>query len=325
MTMTTIPENVFPAPKGDALAVAGAKEEQEQASKAIASFRDSPTEPRTFEQCEILARKIHQSGMFGVKSEADAFVRIAAGGSLGIPAMQSLMMIDAIPSDGGVRPALRAKLKMALCLRATGVCVDFYCVETTNKHASYRTFRKGKGTDGESYGAGKLYTYTIEDAGLAGYLKKDSWIKNPAAMLRARASSFLADIVYPDVTNGIISSEEAYDHQTEAVAATEWKTIAPGVSRFDELAAAIEASTGAKVPARPGEGTLDEAFAACGRAKTSGDVTPEQYEDLKKRASAKKAALLKPAEVPPARPSPTPQAPVPPGFDAEGVAKDGAS
>jgi len=259
-----------------------------QAQQALAPTKPNPLEPTNFEQAMRVAELVCQSKMFGVKSPADAFVRMATGTALGIGAITALNLIDAIPGPDGPRPAMRAKLKVALCLRSPE-CEYFECVETTNKKAVYRTKRRGREE--------RIYTYTIEDADLAGYTKKDNWKQNPAAMLRARCSGFLSDMEYPDVVNNIASSEERWDHEVKAEEATAWTTTTQS-EHVPVLTAKIDAAAN--------KAQLDAAWALVTDAKKKKDIDEEQFATLKSHAGKHKAKLAaQTPDAPAARPTPT--------------------
>lgn len=80
-------------------------------------------------------------------------------------------------------------------------CKYFVCTETTTQAATYETLRAGS-PKAESV------TFTMEDARRAGVLSNGTWKKYPAQMLRARASSALVRMVYPDVIAGIYTADE---------------------------------------------------------------------------------------------------------------------
>lgn len=165
-------------------------------------------EPSSFQEtltaCELLAN----AGIKGCESPPQVLAKVMAGRSLGIGFMASVMGIDNI--EGSM--ALRAKLKLALCLKAGHICEYFRCTESTHEKATWVCKRIGEPEQSR--------TFTIEDAAKAGLLdrgkdqaakEKSNWNRWTASMLRARASSQLADIVFPDVTGGMAATEDLRD------------------------------------------------------------------------------------------------------------------
>ena len=273
---------------GEIVHLKDAKDEIESAQKALAVRPSQVTEPTTFEQAWKFAEIVARSKMFGVKSPDDAFVRMSTGMQLGLSAVQSLNLIDAIPGkDGSTRPSLRAKLKVALCMRHPDV-EYIKCVESTNERATYEMKRRGREL--------RRLTWTIEDAKKAGLFPgKDNWEKYTAAMLRARASSDLVEIEAPDISNGLTTSEEVLDHAVVAQATTveDWQVTAP-TKHFEELGRAVDGALD--------KHTLDAAWSGVKTAQAGGDITAEQFAALKEKANVKKEALKReqaPAQTPP--------------------------
>ena len=270
MTTTTEekkPETTTVTSDGEIVHLKDAKDEIESAQKALAIRPAHVTEPTTFEQAWKFAEIVARSKMFGVKSPDDAFVRMSTGMQLGLSAVQSLNLIDAIPGkDGSTRPSLRAKLKVALCMRHPDV-EYIRCVESTNERATYEMKRRGREP--------RRLTWTIDDARKAGLFPgKDNWDKYTAAMLRARASSDLVEIEAPDISNGLSTTEEAIDHAVVAQATTveDWQVTAP-TKHFEELGRAVDGASD--------KHTLDAAWAGVKSAQANGDITAEQFAALK--------------------------------------------
>ncbi len=155
--------------------------------------------------------------------------------------------------------------------------------------STYRTKRRGEPE--------LEYTYTLEEAKLAGYTDKNNWKENPRAMLRARASSMLAELEYSDVTGGIASTEEAIDH-APVVQTGEWTTTPMPTDKVKQLRAGLESAASAVA--------VDAAYAAVVAAHKGKDITDAEKADLKAIGVARKATLTKPA--PPAA-TPTPGTP----------------
>jgi hypothetical protein len=157
----------------------------------------------TYKLCASLAK----TGICGIKSPEDALIRIMMGRALGLPAMVAMQQVYEVEG----RPSISAKLKVALCMRHP-TCESFELVVSDAKKATYKGKRRGLPE--------KTFTFTIEEAESANLLgrgkdaeaqKKNNWNRYPAAMLRARASSGLADILFPDATMGVPAREEIDD------------------------------------------------------------------------------------------------------------------
>lgn len=166
----------------------------------------------------------------------DTLVVLLKGEELGLKPMQSLGSIDVI--QGKAR--LSAELTVALVLKS-GVCEYFDLVESTAKIATYCTKRRGSGRE-------TTMSYTIDEAVIAGLAGKDNWKAYPAAMLRARASQALSRAVYPDLTLGLVTDDEAEEIKRDLSAAlTEVharpRTLDQLTERMQEQPAQIEAAT----------------------------------------------------------------------------------
>jgi hypothetical protein len=195
----------------------------------------------SMKEVESLATRIAKSELVPVayrNKPDDIFVAMLMGNEIGIGPMQAIQNIDVIEG----RPQARARLKKVLSLRNPN-CEYFRCVETSTTKATFETKRRN---DPEP----TRLTYTIEEATAAGLTRKANWMKNPAAMLRARCEGALADIVYSDSTLGVPAEE--YDDDppasrvelkdvTEAPAVKDVSAPAPNVTkRADEVKAILE-------------------------------------------------------------------------------------
>lgn len=191
------------APKESALA-------QHTTSAMTLALRDESyrlaLEPKTFGETMTACEFLSQAGIKGCESAPLVLAKVMAGRALGIGFMASIMGIDNI--EGTM--ALRSRLKLALCLRARHVCEYFRCIESTHEKATWECKRVGDDKP-------RRWTFTIEDAQKAGLLDrgatpeakaKSNWNRWTSAMLRARAASQLADMVFPDVTGGMAARED---------------------------------------------------------------------------------------------------------------------
>lgn len=151
--------------------------------------------PRSYDDVSKLAVAVAKSGLYNVRGPDDAFVRIITGIELGISPMQSLRTIAVVSG----KPVLDAALIAALCMRHPE-CEYWRVVETTDTKAVIETKHRRNGVT--------RLGYSIEQAKLAGLAGKDNWKHYPAAMLRARCTSALARIAYPEVVAGVYVPDE---------------------------------------------------------------------------------------------------------------------
>lgn len=181
----------------------------EQKNDAIVVVdREAPSralEPRNFQEGMQMAKIVASTGLYGVKTPEDAFVRMSTGMALGLSAPQALRGLFVISGKVGIA----ADLMMALALRHPE-CRYFRCVETTVERASFATQRA---SDPEM-----ALSFTMQEAHDAGLMSNANYKKYPAAMLRARCIAALARLVYPEVMHGLYVPEELSEaRMSEAV------------------------------------------------------------------------------------------------------------
>jgi len=163
-------------------------------------------EPASQAQTFDLAELMVSANQFGLKNVAEGVAKIMFGRNLGIPAMQALQSLHSIESKIGVA----ADMLQALCLKSP-LCEYFEPLfeECDANKATFRTKRVGRPE--------MKFTFTIEEAEAMGVLdrgkdeaakKKNNWVANRKRMLEARSKATLAKLVYPDVTQGLYSTEE---------------------------------------------------------------------------------------------------------------------
>ena len=126
----------------------------------------------------------------------DVFLAINYGLEIGLGPAASLRAISVIKGT----PSLRADAMVGLAL-SSGHAEYFRCVESDGQKATYETKRKGSPQ-------AERKTFTIEDAKTAGLAGSNTYKSYPKHMLEARAKSWLARDVYPDLLHGIYSTEE---------------------------------------------------------------------------------------------------------------------
>lgn len=132
---------------------------------------------------------------------------ILAGREAGIPPMRALSHVHMV--DG--RPSMSAEQKRAQALAAGH---DIVYVETTTE----RCVVKGRRTGSDQW---STVTWSKDDAKAAGLLGKDNWRKWPRRMLQARATGELCDMLFPDATAGLATTEELQDDTDAAGIATD--------------------------------------------------------------------------------------------------------
>lgn len=118
------------------------------------------------------------------------------GNELGLTAVQALRQIYVVKG----KPYISAALKLALVKRAPE-CIKFQCIETSAERATFECQRVGEDPT-------KL-SFTIEQAKRAGLTSKGgNWEMYPDVMLRWRAASHLADLVFPDIVGNVGAKED---------------------------------------------------------------------------------------------------------------------
>lgn len=163
-------------------------------------------EPKSTGEAFEIAQMMAAIRYCGVETPAEALGRIMTGRGLGLSAMQSLRGIYTVHG----RPGIDASLMQALCL-ASPLCEKFSFVPDESDDSKATFIAKRRGDEAVKH------TFTIEDAERMGVVdrgadekaKKDNnWFKVRKAMLRARAKSELARLVFPDLIFGMYSREE---------------------------------------------------------------------------------------------------------------------
>lgn len=162
-------------------------------------------EPRTPRQAIELAQMLWGSGLApkALTSPQAVMYVMLAGRDMGLNAVQSLRNLHII--DGKIQAS--ADLMQAQVHRS-GLAEYFQQIESTDLTATFETKRKGSPAPVRA-------TFTMAMATTAGITKNPVWIKHPNAMLRARAISTLARIVYPDAVAGMYDEYEMHDRRND--------------------------------------------------------------------------------------------------------------
>jgi hypothetical protein len=163
-------------------------------------------EPQSLNDALALAEMMASIGYCGVTSAPEALGRIMTGRGLGLSAMQSMRGIYSVHG----RPGIDAALMHALCLQSK-LCeyFDFVSDESDDTKATYVAKRANRPEVKLSFTIEDAIKMGVVDRGDDEKAKKDNnWSKARKAMLRARAKSDLARIVFPDLIFGMYSKEE---------------------------------------------------------------------------------------------------------------------
>ncbi len=186
---------------------------------------------RTLEDAMKVASIAAQERLYGVRNAQEAFVRIATGLEIGLSPFQSLNAIHVIEG----RPTLSAQWMVAL-IKSSPICEKFVCTVSTDKIATYVTKRKNEGE--------MTLSFTIEQAQRGGLTGRGPWKAHTEDMLRARAASKLARMVYPDLLAGMYTPDEVAD--IPVVAFEPAAESAPRLVEAVENEVVAEAATEAK-------------------------------------------------------------------------------
>lgn len=169
----------------------------DESGTALIRHSATAIEPRDMGELQTLAAAAAKSNFFGVKTQEQALVLLMAGRDLGLSYTQALRAFHVIEG----RPSLSADGMVAVCLARRDVCLCFRVLESDDVHATVETQRAGDPPQ-------KL-TFTVADARRAGIVKeRGNWEKWPGRMCLARAKSFLARQVYPDLLMGLYDPDE---------------------------------------------------------------------------------------------------------------------
>lgn len=172
-------------------------------STALARIESSSIVVQSLGDMERIGKLFAASKMFAdVQSEAQAVVKIMAGGELGLTPFAAMSELHVINGKVSLSAGLLAKK-----VKASGR-YDYRVVETTDKTCSIDFFEQGQRI-GNS-------TFTIEQAKKAGVKNLDKWPQN---MLFARAISNGVRFYCPDVTGqvGVYTDGELDDVQPATV------------------------------------------------------------------------------------------------------------
>jgi len=183
--------------------VVDAPQPQTQIVKRESSWALS-LEPRDSTGAWKLAQILFESRLYSKFANPQSILAVVLRGrALGLDATTSLDGFHVIQGQ----PSMSAALIVGLVLKS-GKADFFKCVETTDDQATYKTHRADDPDDEPT-----RYTFDMDMARDMGLASKDNWRKQPGTMLRARAATTLARMVYPDVVSGLYSPDELSNGQ----------------------------------------------------------------------------------------------------------------
>lgn len=133
---------------------------------------------------------------------ADCFVALQMGHELNLQPMASLRNIHVIQG----RPSLSAQVMLGL-IKAQPDYAGSKWTASARDHCRIEISRYLKDGKKET----EIGEFTIQEAQAAGLTGKDNWKSYQKQMLEARAISFAARKLYPDLFSGIYTKEEVQD------------------------------------------------------------------------------------------------------------------
>lgn len=165
--------------------------------KIVTRENNQIVETNSFSAMAKVAETLLKSGFLpqAIKTSAQAIAIILTGKELGIPAMQSLRMINVIQG----KPTMAAELMLALAYQHVPG-FKYQVIKSTATECTCLFERPGHKPH--------EHTFTIADAQSLGLAGKDNWKKQPAVMLRWRCISSGLRLVAPDAIAGVYTAEE---------------------------------------------------------------------------------------------------------------------
>lgn len=232
-------------------------------------------EPRSLSEAITLCKMAVASGFLpkAISKPEAALMILMRGRELGLTAMQSFASINVIEG----KTSMSAELIVAKVKQKRDVCRYFRFVDGDEKKAVFETHREG---DPEP----TTLEYTWEDAVRMKFADKDNYKKQPANMLRWRCAVALARLVYPELTLGLVDSDEAQ------VIARETKVVeadvidATAIESLDDRVAAFIT----RIEAAPDESSLKEIVSEIMRDTAAAEIkarVKSKYDERKKALS----------------------------------------
>ena len=206
-----------------------AEREREARPSLVAANRTGMLIPKTMEDAFRLAQAVARTAGGNSEDERDqALVKILAGAEIGIPPIQSVRTIYAIPrpqsEGGGVGFTLAAELMRAMVMRSE-VCAYFE-LETAGEVAQPETLactiKAGRIFERKGREPRVIeYVHTARYGDFAQVMQgkhgiKANWRRHPLDMVVARCTSIICKRGFADVTNGMEAREVLNDEWEDA-------------------------------------------------------------------------------------------------------------
>jgi len=180
-----------------------------------------PIEPTNMAELRDFAKLAAESRFFGAENAGQALMIAMAGRDLGFSYTQAMRAFYNVKG----KLTLSADGMVAACMQHRDTCEWFRPVEMTDTRCTWETKRVGMAEP-------VRYSFSMEDAQRAG-LASDMYRKHPRRMLSARAKSYLARDVYPELLMGLVSEDEAAEIATSREPAPPVQFHAEPVREFD--------------------------------------------------------------------------------------------
>lgn len=147
--------------------------------------------PQEFELLQRMLRPFLESGFLpnSIKSPAQALTIAIKGRDLGIPPLQAFSQINVIQG----KPTISPELMLALIFRRYPTASITY-LQNDAKGCIIEASRPS--------GKASTFSFTMDDAVMAGLASTPTWKKYPSDMLKARAISRMARSLFPDCLMG---------------------------------------------------------------------------------------------------------------------------
>lgn len=175
-------------------------------STAIVPYTPDALAPVNLGELMTLAGDLAASGLFThLPNKGAVAAVILKGHELGLSPMSSLTEINVIKG----KISVSAAAMVGVCVGKRDVCEYFTLVEATPTLATWKTKRRGSDE--------VRHSFSMEDAQRMGLSGNDNYKKQPATMLRHRAASALARMVYPDLLVGCYAPEEVEETPAERI------------------------------------------------------------------------------------------------------------
>ena len=159
-----------------------------------------PLTPQTWGMIQSVAPAMHKARFFGVSNPDQAIAIMLKGYELGLGLAASFEFVQVVQG----RPTLSPRGCLAL-LQQSPLCKRLEIEDKADKGRPVSCRVTMERINGFSY----TVEFSMEDAQRAGLIKPESgWEHYPANMLRWRAVGFCADVVFPDVIDGMKRADE---------------------------------------------------------------------------------------------------------------------